>query len=143
MAATAEDLREAYLTGRNSNNELTPDMLQKKGWASDRVLRVLNGLVEKRLCSYSKDKVTGKIRVKVREEEVAFAIRPLPPDDYAVYCAIENSGKFKILKVKLHSIAQIEAQVELVFGRKIFVVLQGYNRMLFNELSKCCLSKKN
>lgn len=126
MAATAEDLREAYLTGRNSNNELTPDMLQKKGWASDRVLRVLNGLVEKRLCSYSKDKVTGKIRVKVREEEVAFAIRPLPPDDYAVYCAIENS-----------------AQVELVFGRKIFVVLQGYNRMLFNELSKCCLSKKN
>lgn len=92
MSVTTEDLRAAYLLGRNSNNELTPDMLQKKGWAADRVLRVFNTLVEKRLCAYHKNKVTGKVRVRVREEEIAHAIRPLSADDYAVYCAIEDSG---------------------------------------------------
>lgn len=91
-AMTTEDLRTAYLLGRGANNELTPDMLQQKGWPSEKVLKVINALVEKRLCVYHKNKATGKVRVKVREEQVAQAIRTLASDDYAVYCAIEDAG---------------------------------------------------
>lgn len=94
MAVTPEDLKVAYLLGRESNNELTPEMLHKKGWHNEKVMQVINTLVDKRLCALRKNKGTGKVWVKVREEDVAQTIRSLGAEDYAVYCCIEDAGRF-------------------------------------------------
>lgn len=93
MAASPEDLKVAYLLGRENNNELTPDMLHKKGWPNEKVMQVINALVDKRLCALRRNKTTGKAWVRVREENVAQAIRSLTAEDYAVYCCIEDAGK--------------------------------------------------
>lgn len=92
MAVTSEDLKAAYLLGRENGNELSPDMLHKKGWSNEKVMQVINSLVDKRLCALRKNRATGKVWVKVREEEVAQTIRTLPAEDYAVYCCIEDAG---------------------------------------------------
>lgn len=93
MSASPEDLKTAYLLGRQNNNELTPEMLHKKGWANDKVMQVINALVDKRLCALRKNKATGKAWVRVREEDVAQTIRQLSVEDYAVYCCIEDAGE--------------------------------------------------
>lgn len=93
MAVAPEDLKAAYLLGRENNNELSPELLHKKGWSNEKVMMVLNTLVDKRLCSLRKNKTTGKAWVKVREEEVAQSIRTLTQDDYTVYCCIEDAGE--------------------------------------------------
>lgn len=116
MAISTEDLRAAYLLGRNSNNELTPDMLQKKGWTTERVLRVFNTLVEKRLCAYHKNKVTGKVRVRVREEEIAHVIRVLSADDYAVYCAIEDAGGLLNTQICVQKTCETAAAYTYIVG---------------------------
>lgn len=97
MAVTPDDLKTAYLLGRGNSNELTPDMLLKKGWSNEKVMQVLNALVEKRLCALRKNKTTGKAWVRVREEDVAQSVRQLSADDYAVFCCVEEAGMYQCM----------------------------------------------
>eukprot|EP00917_Polyrhabdina_sp_WS-2016_P002226 GHVP01004802.1.p2 GENE.GHVP01004802.1~~GHVP01004802.1.p2 ORF type:complete len:231 (-),score=44.11 GHVP01004802.1:1442-2134(-) len=85
------DIKEAYGLGRQNNNELSADMLLNKDWNNEKIKQVIGVLVQKRL-AYLKKTSSGKAVVVTRDETTATQLQGLTSDDYAVYCAVEESA---------------------------------------------------
>eukprot|EP00917_Polyrhabdina_sp_WS-2016_P013975 GHVP01030503.1.p1 GENE.GHVP01030503.1~~GHVP01030503.1.p1 ORF type:complete len:101 (-),score=17.54 GHVP01030503.1:483-785(-) len=70
----------------------TCDMLLRKDWKNEKIKHVVGVSVQKRL-AYLKKTSSRKAVVVTRDETTATRLQDYNPDDYAVYCAVEELDK--------------------------------------------------
>ncbi|KAL7065919.1 putative DNA-directed RNA polymerase III subunit RPC6 [Cryptosporidium serpentis] len=122
-------LQEAYKYGCKNNNELTPEMLQSLGWDNSLIIRILNIFTEKRLCSIKKSKLISgnnqnKVSFILRSEIIASKLNKLTPDEYQVYCCIENAGNQGIWTADIRKVTGLQTHI-----------VQRAVKLLYSELN--------
>eukprot|EP01071_Lankesteria_metandrocarpae_P003528 Lankesteria_metandrocarpae@DN3025_c0_g1_i1.p1 len=81
--------------GVDNDMVITQDMLKVKGWANEKISSVLGSLVQSRACIPRKNK-SGQVVCVFREQSLLGRLKTLSPEDYKVFCCIEEVGSTAI-----------------------------------------------
>eukprot|EP00923_Selenidium_pygospionis_P014551 GHVN01025103.1.p1 GENE.GHVN01025103.1~~GHVN01025103.1.p1 ORF type:complete len:270 (+),score=43.10 GHVN01025103.1:181-990(+) len=91
MPPIQADARDAYKLAQQNQYSLTAAKLNQLGWSNERIMRVFNAFSDSRLCRLKRDVQKKQLIASFRESEVAQKLNKITPDDYKIYCAIEDS----------------------------------------------------
>eukprot|EP00918_Siedleckia_nematoides_P075696 GHVU01165662.1.p1 GENE.GHVU01165662.1~~GHVU01165662.1.p1 ORF type:complete len:159 (+),score=18.05 GHVU01165662.1:788-1264(+) len=89
-----QDVKALYAMAPSLNNEISAVMLKnEKGWSNERIKCAFNKMMVKRMCGLSKTSSDGLVAT-LRDPSVVQKLQSLAIEDYKVYNAIEDSGKY-------------------------------------------------
>eukprot|EP00918_Siedleckia_nematoides_P075691 GHVU01165652.1.p1 GENE.GHVU01165652.1~~GHVU01165652.1.p1 ORF type:complete len:160 (+),score=19.16 GHVU01165652.1:384-863(+) len=90
-----QDVKALYAMAPSLNNDISAVVLKnEKGWSNERIKCAFNKMREKRMCGLSKSPSDGALVATLRDPSVVQKLQSLALDDYKVYEAIEDSGKY-------------------------------------------------